>query len=207
MDNNKIIEVDYIQPPVITTQNVSELIDIWFFKFWEGVFPEGFDYNTLSKTVRTTSYKTCMRFIHDNLFKTDNSVITSHCSILTLDNMDLLQAVCDKYLQICDLYNKQLGLFGFALLVGYDPDVVISWGQNATRPEYRIYKDIKQHLKDSSEDCLKDSDLGRIAVANNSVEVGLNYGYAAAAQQAAAAAAPKLENIASRYGKPPAITD
>ena len=204
MGFDNIVEVDYIDPKNITPQNVNGLIDKYFFMFWEQLFPEGYDYNTLCRTVRTTTFKACMRYIFDNLFSTGFNTVTSHASIINLDNFELLKTVCTKYLQICDLYNKQLGLFGFALLIGYDIETLKRWGQNATAPEYVIYKAIKDHLRDSSEDSLKDSDIGRIAVANNSNEVGLNYGYQAAAQQVAATA-PKLENIAERYGKPPAI--
>ena len=204
MGFDNIVEVDYIDPKNITPQNVNGLIDKYFFRFWEQLFPEGYDYNTLSKTVRTTTYKACMRYIYENLFKTDYLNAGSNASIINSDNVELLNTLCVKYLQICDLYNKQLGLFGFALLIGYDIETLKRWGQNATDPRYAIYKAIKEHLRDSSEDSLKDSDIGRIAVANNSNEVGLNYGYQAAAQQVAATA-PRLENIAERYGKPPAI--
>jgi len=202
---NRVVDIDYIDPQDITVNNVCELIDKYFMLFWDNIFPDGYDYNTLSRTVRTTTYKSCMRYICDNLFKT-NDLIKNHASILNTDNIELLTVICDKYLSICDLYNKQLGLMGYALLIGYDFNIVQSWGDNVTSPLFKIHKAIRDHLRDSSEDSLKDSDIGRIAVANNSSEVGLNYGYQAAIQQHIASA-PRLESIAERYGNRPQIGD
>lgn len=204
MEHTKVIEVDYIEPKDININNVNSIIDKYFFMFWDNIFPEGYDYTTLSKVVRTTTFKACMRFIYEHAFKTAPDK-NNHASILNLDNVDLIKAVKDKYLTICDIYNKQLGLMGFALLAGYDVDTVKYWGDDVTGILYPVYKDIKDHLRDSSEDSLKDSDIGRIAVANNSGEVGLNYGYATALQQRAAGI-PKLETIAERYGKRPQIS-
>lgn len=201
--NDKIIEVDYIDPKDINVNNVCQLIDKYFDLYFVNMFPDGYDYITLTKVVRTTTFKSCMRFIFENVFKSD-VVYNKNASILNTDNVELLTVICEKYLSICDNYNKQLGITGYALLIGYDMDYVRSWGENVTGPLYPIFKSLKDHLKDSSEDSLKDSDIGRIAVANNSNEVGLNYGYMSAYQQHIATA-PKLENIAERYGKRPQI--
>lgn len=189
--------------PEINIYSVRGLIETELNKFLMRIDPE-LDYNNLAK-IKTNTFKAGLMTVFENLFKNPNiRYQTDKKSILDFDDIELLNTICDEYILLCDYYNKQLGLFGFGVLIGLDIGYIMQWGENPTAPHYLIYKRLKDHMRDSSEECLKDSDIGRIAVANNSTVVGLNYGYQAAAQQAAATA-PRLENIAERYGKPPQI--
>ena len=190
--------------PEINIYSVSGLIENTLKQFLMQIDPE-LNYMNLTK-IKTNTFKAGLYYVYDNVFRVDDPRYLLDKTRIDKDDIPLLLKITDCYIRLCDYYNKQLGLFGFSCLTGISIDEVRSWGQNATSPVFQVYKNLRDHMKDSSEECLKDSDIGRIAVANNSSEAGLNYGYAAAAQQAAAAA-PKLENIASRYGKPPAITD
>lgn len=188
--------------PEINIYSVTGLIETTFKRFLIQIDPE-LDYNSITK-LKTNTFKAGMYYVFDNLFCIDDPRAIYNLSILDKDDIPLLLTIAKCYIRLCDFYNKQLGLFGFSCLTGITIDDIKAWSNNATSPHYAVYKLIKDHMRDSSEECLKDSDIGRIAVANNSTEAGLNYGYQAAAQQAAATA-PRLENIAERYGKPPQI--
>lgn len=189
--------------PEININSVSGLIETTLKQFLLQIDPE-LNYMNLTR-IKTNTFKAGLYYVFDNVFRVNDPRVLYNNSILDKDDIPLMLTIANCYIRLCDFYNKQLGLFGFSCLTGISIDIIRSWGENATSPVYQIYKLLRDHMRDSSEECLKDSDIGRIAVANNSAEAGLNYGYAAAAQQAAASA-PRLENIASRYGKPPQIS-
>ena len=189
--------------PNITPDNVGDLITQVLNQFLARIVPD-MNYTDLAK-IKTNTFKAGLGYVFNILFKNPNyRYITDKKSIIAYDDIELLTNICDAYIMLCDYYNKQLGLFGFSVLTGLEIERIRSWGENATTAHYSLYNALRQHMRDSSEECLKDSDIGRIAVANNSTEAGLNYGYMAAAQQHAATA-PRLEDIARRYGKPPQL--
>lgn len=188
--------------PEINIYTVTGLIETTLKQFLINIDPELNYKNVVS--IKTNTFKAGLYYVFDNVFCVDDPRVINNRSLIDFNDVPLLLTIANCYIRLCDFYNKQLGLFGFSCLTGADINKIMSWSENPTAPIYGVYKLLKDHMRDSSEEALKDSDIGRIAVANNSAAAGLHYGYQAAAQ-AAAATAPRLENIATRYGKPPQI--
>ena len=196
---------DYMSNGKYTSKDIDKLlnqIDNLLNVYLSRIDPE-LNYNNLVK-IKATTFKDAMYFIYTQLFKPDKKQLYDLKTIIDYDDLILLEALKDKYLSICNGYNKHLGVDGFGTLCGFGYDLLQTWDENATCPQYRIINTIRISNRNSFEECLQDTDLGRMALANNSSTIGLNYNYVAAVQ-AAAATAPKLENIADRYKKPPQI--
>jgi hypothetical protein len=193
----------YVKNPVIDIYSIEQQIEGCLNDFFKKIDPE-LNYKDLVK-IKTTTFIDGLYYCYENLFKPEDKREYNRKTNINTDDIPLLQTIANKYLSLCNYYNKHCGVYGFSMLTGIGKDVLIRWCENSTCLQYEIVKNIKDNTRDSFENSLQDSDLGRMAIANNSQTMGLNYGYQAAAQQAAAAA-PRLESIAERYGKPPQIT-
>lgn len=204
-DKSGFYKGDYMSNGKYTSKDIDKLlnqIDNLLNVYLSRIDPE-LNYNNLVR-IKATTFKDAMYFIYTQLFKPDTTQLYQSKTLIDTDDIELLNAIKDKYLSMCNGYNKHLGLDGFCTLVGITRDIIGRWSQNATGPHYDIVNTIRMSNRDSFEESLQDTDLGRMALANNSNTIGLNYNYVAAAQ-VAAATAPKLENIADRYKKPPQI--
>ena len=195
----------YMSNGKYTSKDIDKLlnqIDNLLNVYLSRIDPE-LNYNNLVK-IKATTFKDAMYFIYTQLFKPDKKQLYDLKTIIDYDDIELLQALSDKYLSMCNGYNKHLGIDGFKTFIGISDCLIDEWSNNPTCLQYGILKTIRDQNRNSFEESLQDTDLGRMALANNSATIGLNYNYVAAAQ-VAAATAPKLENIADRYKKPPQI--
>lgn len=182
-----------------TLNQIDNLLNVYLSK----IDPE-LNYNNLVK-IKTTTFKDALYFVYTQLFKPDKPQLYDVKTIIDYNDFNILDSLCNKYLSICNAYNKHLGIDGFITLIGISDNLIDRWSNDPTCLQYGIVKKIRVKTRNSFEESLQDTDLGRMAIANNSVTMGLNYGYNAALQ-AAAGAAPKIESIAQRYEKPPQIT-
>jgi hypothetical protein len=89
-------------------------------------------------------------------------------------NTDVLYDVCNYYINLCHVYDKQISIMGFSYLVGVDKDVIIGWGdekyKKATYTAKAIYKKLYQGNEESLQDKLatgKQNPVGVIAILNN----------------------------------------
>lgn len=77
----------------------------------------------------------CLLYIYKYVFKnTDklkisnnimsNSIISSNCNAYDIDKVN---AVCDYYIYICSIYDKEISIIGFSKLTGISQDCLYEW--------------------------------------------------------------------------------
>ena len=192
----------YVKHPVIDINSIEQQIEGCMMDYLRRIVPD-LNYNDIVK-IKTTTFKDGFYYCYECLFRPQDKRQYQLKTNIDIGDIPLLSVIACKYLSLCSYYNKHLGLDGFCVLTGISHDTVNRWGESPTGLYFDLVKTIRDCNRNSFEESLQDTDLGRMALANNSQTIGLNYGYTAAVQKATATA-PRLENIAERYGKPPQI--
>lgn len=107
-------------------------IDMWLQQFKEE--------NNIDdlRTMPQNTWSSALRYIQKHLFP-DRSIFKSS---QLLDNVlmptnyntydfDLLSDVCDYYIYMCLLYNREITIYGFSLLTGIDNKLISQWGSGS----------------------------------------------------------------------------
>ena len=107
-------------------------------------------------------------------------------SLIDYNNTELLQIITDTFIDICNYYNKSLGLISFCYLTGIDYTTILRWlnVEDKSNSRYKVLRKLQETHKAAQVGLLNDSPVGALAVANNDTETGLNW----SEKQAAAAA-------------------
>lgn len=93
------------------------------------------DLRTIPQTVWTAALIYIQRHVftdrnilkqHNNIY-TDNTLMATNCNSY---DYDLLNNICDYYIYICNLYDKECSIYGFSLLTKIDYKVIQDWGHN-----------------------------------------------------------------------------
>lgn len=77
----------------------------------------------------------CLLYIYKYVFKNSdrlkinnnimsNSIISSTCNAYDIDKVN---AVCDYYIYICSIYDKEISIIGFSKLTGISQDCLYEW--------------------------------------------------------------------------------
>lgn len=120
-----------------------------------------------------------MTYIYNNLFKPDKPLKNNQKSLIDYNDIELLDVVADKYISICQRFNKSLGLMPFSYLVGCSYSTFVNWF-NAPDGELnskrlQVLKKIQENHKQQQVNILNDAPVGALAVANNDIETGLEW--------------------------------
>ena len=110
-------------------------------------------------------------------------------SLIDYDDNDLIIYLINKYLAICNFFNKSLGIYSLSVFLGVDNETINSWlydhnGEKLNDGRALAVQKVQQYKARSLVNILQNSGIGALAVANNDKETGLNW---------AENAAPKLE--------------
>ena len=126
------------------------------------------------------------RQVYNNIFKPSRTMINNQRSLIDYNDVELLQVLCDLFVDLCTRFNKSLGLMSFNYMTGIDVDTLARWGNdrelNPTR--YGIIQKLRECHKAAQVALLNDSPVGALAVANNDNETGLNWSRQQAIEQA-----------------------
>lgn len=128
-------------------------------------------------------------YIYEQLFKPDQTLKNNQRSYVDYDNIQLLQVLADKYINICQYFNKSLGLMSFGYMVGVTYSTLNNWinaadSSELSRARFDVLKSIQESHKVAQISILNDSPVGALAVANNDKETGLEWSKNQAAQLA-----------------------
>ena len=84
-------------------------------------------------------WNACLTYIRRHVFP-DRSVLKLHENIVNKNNIcdstynmynfKLLDEICDRYIYLCDLYDKEVSIVGFSNLTGIDTSVIYEWMDN-----------------------------------------------------------------------------
>ena len=127
------------------------------------------------------------RQVYYRLFKPDKALYNNQRSLVDYDNIELLTVLANTFVEVCQMFNKSLGLMSFSFMIGCDYGTLYNWLQNdeTLNPQrLRVLKSIQECHKVAQISLLNESPVGALAVANNDVETGLEWSKQQAALQA-----------------------
>lgn len=111
---------------------------------------------------------------HNNIINANNSINSNYNAY----NYELVNSVCDYYIYICMLNDKEVSAIGFSLLTGIDRYTLATWRDEGTKLS-KLSSDIGKKISDFREESLsnklatgKQNPVGVIAMLNR------HYGWA-----------------------------
>lgn len=125
-------------------------------------------------------YNACLRYIQRHVFR-DKDILRDKSNIYNINNnimsnynrynYDLLNDICDYYIYMSMLYDKEVSIMGFSNLTGIDNDTVTTWNKadRLSSSSMRIYKKLCENREESLSNKLVTGNkhpLGVIAVLN-----------------------------------------
>lgn len=135
------------------------------------------DYKSLVN-IKHQTVNGMFRYIYKRLFKPDRTLCNNQKSLIDYENIELLSLLADKFVDICSMFNKSLGLMSFSYMTGIDYSTIYEWtneGKKLNPKRSEVLKKIKECHKAAQISLLNDSPVGALAVANNDVETGLEW--------------------------------
>lgn len=122
----------------------------------------------------------CLLYIYKHVFKNSdrlkinnnimsNSIISSTCNAYDIDKVN---AVCDYYIYICSIYDKEISIIGFSKLTGISQDCIYEWGRDERKLSSagcEIYKKLSIEREESLSNKLvtgKQNPVGVLGVLN-----------------------------------------
>ena len=146
------------------------------------LFCEENDIKTM-KTEPQSVWNSCLRYIHNHVFKHNKDVLKSHVNLdipnhvgatnYNAYNYDLVLQLVDFYAyDLCMKYNKEVSIIGFSALTGIDQDTIYQWGNNPGKTSHTslvVYKKLCALREESLSNKLADgrqNPVGVIAILN-----------------------------------------
>ena len=107
-------------------------------------------------------WNAALMYIHKHVFN-DNSVLKSNNNIINNNSImnsnynaydyDVVNGVCDYYIYVCMLYDKEVSAIGFSLLTGIDRYTIATWRDEGTKLSSKS-SDIGKKIADFREESL-----------------------------------------------------
>ncbi len=88
----------------------------------------------------------------NNNYKTDNNIYKLNNSNCNAYDIDKLNGICDYYIYICMMYDKEVSVIGFSNLTGVSDTVIYEWGRDERKLSdagSSIYKKLNQYREES----------------------------------------------------------
>lgn len=119
-------------------------IELYLQQFAERDFIDDF------KTVPQSVWNAALRYVQKHVFA-DKSVIKSKVNIYNNSipsncnsyDYELVNNICDIYIDLCFRYNKEISILGFSNLTGIDNETINIWGNDNSK--YNIYNNINNN--------------------------------------------------------------
>ena len=115
------------------------------------------DMRTASQSVWNAALMYIKRHVFNDssILKSTNNIINNN-SIMDSNynayNYDLVDSVCDYYIYICCMYDKEISINGFCYLTGIEPQTVYNWGDRSTKlstKSFEVFKKIYEGREES----------------------------------------------------------
>ena len=96
------------------------------------------DIRTASQSVWNAALMYIKRHVFNNnsILKSNNNIINNN-SIMDSNynayNYDLVDSICDYYIYLCMMYDKEVSAIGFSLLTGIDRYTIATWRDDGTK--------------------------------------------------------------------------
>ena len=102
-----------------------------------------------------------LRFIRKNVFA-NRDVLKSRDNINIYNNnipsnfnaynYDIVNSICDIYIDLCFVYDKEVSIIGFSNLTGIDTELIYNWGNEKTKlssMSFNVYKKLNEFREES----------------------------------------------------------
>lgn len=134
------------------------------------------DYKSIT-SIKHSTINYMMSYIYKRLFKPNKTLCNNQKSYVDYNNIELLQVLANKFINICQRFNKSQGLMSFSYMIGCDYHTLTKWlNEKESNPKrYAVLKTIQESHKEQQISLLNDSPVGAMAVANNDTETGLEW--------------------------------
>lgn len=151
-------------------------------------------------TIDQSRWNSVLLYIYNHVFKPLNTdkVMNNSKSNIDYSDIELINNVCDIYINLCYEYSKEVSIMGFCKLTGINQDTIHSWANE----EYRLgssHSEVHKKLNREREESLsnklasgKGNPVGVLGILNR--HYGWNMGQPRGQEQRQAAPAiPELE--------------
>lgn len=157
-------------------------------------------------TIDQSRWNSVLLYVYKHVFKpnkkVDNKVYRyNEKSNIDYSNKDLLDEICDIYINLCYEYSKEVSIMGFSKLTGIQKETIYEWFNNggSARGSSDIAKRLSEEREESLSDKLasgKGNPVGILGILNR--HYGWNMGQPRG--QESRQKAPDVPQIAEKYG-------
>ena len=104
----------------------------------------------------------------NNIYNTNNSIVSNY----NMYNYELVNNICDIYIDLCFINDKEVSIIGFSNLTGIDTELIYNWANENTKlstTSFNVYKKLSQVREESLSNKLvtgNKNPVGVIAVLN-----------------------------------------
>lgn len=160
----------------ININTIGAQIDNCVFDFFTARNIDIYDI-TQCKSIPHNIITLCMMNVYNTLFKPDQTLCNNQKSLINYDDIELLQTIANKFIELSLHFNKSLGLMQFSLFSGIHRATLADWRDNKNINPARsdIINNICECHKMEQIGLLNDTPVGALAVANNDIETGLQW--------------------------------
>lgn len=184
----------------------TERVEVYNNAIEEAISQYCIDHNLDKKDLYTmdqSRWNSVLMYIYQYAFKpvdTDKRQYNENSNINYSDT-ELLQSVCNIYINLCYEYSKEISILGFSKLTGINPDTIYTWGKEdgLSRGTSEIYKNLNREREESLSVRLvsgKGNPVGILGILNR--HYGWNMGQPRGQEQRHTA--PSIPDMARKYG-------
>lgn len=156
-------------------------------------------------------WNAALLYINKYLFKENRERLYTDSRQYNSYNIDLIDSICDIYINLCYEYDKEVSIMGFSKLTGINQDTIHTWGNKETRVSSKsceIYKKLNIENEESLSDMLisgKRNPVGILGALNR--RHGWNMGQPRGADGSQKGIAYSREEIAARIRQDSLLPD
>lgn len=97
-------------------------------------------------------WNAALLYINKYLFKPHPEVLKSENRLSNTYDLEIVSNICDRYIELCYEYDKEISILGFCKLTGIVQDTIYQWGNETTRlgsSASEIYKKLSTEREES----------------------------------------------------------
>ena len=83
-------------------------------------------------------WNAALAYIYNNTFKKDNSILKN--DMYNEYNNNICMCICDYYINMCNLYTKEISIIGYSKLTGITNELISGVWSNKNNKCFEIYK-------------------------------------------------------------------
>lgn len=142
----------YIMPDINTviTENGTEVYENGIYLYLDQYIEEH-NVEDMHKEPQSR-WNAALLYINKNLFKLHPEILKSENRVSNTYDINIINAICDIYIELCYEYDKEVSILGFCKLTGIVQDTIYQWGNETTRlgsSASEIYKKLSTEREES----------------------------------------------------------